>query len=140
MVFKKGNIQVYFKSASIVRAIVRKIRSADKMRACIAWVTHPKLLDELEAVETELIMTKHKCNRWKREIKVKFLGSGRGRKKVLMHSKFAVGFRKGKPAFVITGSFNWTKSAVRHHENVMIIEDEDVAEGFYKQFLKLKRL
>ena len=87
-----------------------------------------------------MIMTKHKCNRWKRKIRVKFLGSGRGRKKVLLHHKFAVGFRKGEPAFVITGSYNWTKSASRHYENITIIEDPDVAEGFYEEFLKLKKL
>ena len=138
--FKKGKIRVYFKNTSIVRAIIRQIRSADKIRACIAWVTHPKILEALEEKDTELIMTKHKCNRWKRQIKVKFLGSGRGKKKVLMHHKFAVGFRKGEPAFVITGSFNWTKSGVRHHENISIIEDPDVAEGFYTEFKKLKKL
>ena len=138
--FKKGKIRVYFKNTSIVRAIIRQIRSADKIRACIAWVTHPNILEALEEKDTELIMTKHKCNRWKRQIKVKFLGSGRGKKKVLMHHKFAVGFRKGEPAFVITGSFNWTKSGVRHYENISIIEDPDVAEGFYTEFKKLKKL
>jgi len=140
MVFKKGKIKVYFKSASIVRAIIRQIKSAEKIRACVAWVTHPKILDALEEKDTELIMTRHKCNRWKREIKVKFLGKGRGRKKSLMHHKFAVGFRKGEPAFIITGSYNWTKSGVRHHENITIIEDADVAEGFYTEFLRLKKL
>ena len=138
--FKKGKIRVYFKNTSIVRAIIRQTRSSDSIRACIAWVTHPKILEALEEKDTELIMTRHKCNRWKREIKVKFLGKGRGKKKVLMHHKFAVGFRKGKPAFVINGSFNWTKSGVRHHENISIIEDPDVAEGFYEEFKRLKKL
>ena len=138
MVFKKGCVKIYFKNTSIVRAIIRQVRSADKIRACIAWVTHPKILDALEERDTELIMTRHKSNRWKRQIKVKFLGKGRGRKKSLMHHKFAVGFRKGEPAFVITGSFNWTQSAVRHHENIMLIDDPDVAEGFYTEFLRLK--
>jgi len=136
----KGGIKVYFKNASILRAICRSIRSADRICACIAWVTHPKILDELEAVETELIMTKARCNRWKRKIQVKYLGSGRGRKKVLMHHKFAVGFRKGKPAFTITGSYNWTKSASRHYENITIIEDPDIAEGFFEEFCRLKKL
>ena len=140
MVFQKGSVKVYFHNTSIVRAIIRQIKSADSIRACIAWVTHPKILDALEEKDTELIMTKHKCNRWKRNIKVKFLGKGRGKKKVLMHHKFAVGFRNGEPAFVISGSFNFTKSAVRHHENIMICEDADVAEAFYTEFLKLKKM
>ena len=58
MVFKKGKIKVYFKSASIIRAICRQIRSADAVYACVAWVTHPKILDAMEETKTELIMTR----------------------------------------------------------------------------------
>ena len=43
-----------------------------------------------------------------------------------------------KPAWVASGSFNFTKSACRHHENLMFIEDPDVAQAFYEEFLKLK--
>tara|TARA_B110000858_G_scaffold58851_1_gene68549 strand:+ start:238 stop:657 length:420 start_codon:yes stop_codon:yes gene_type:complete len=136
----KGNIKVYFKNASILRAICRSIRSADKIRGCVAWVTNPKILTALEEVDSEIIMTRAKCNHWKRSIKVKFLGKGRGRKKVLLHHKFAVGFRKGQPAFVITGSYNWTKSASRHYENITIMDDPDIAEGFYEEFCRLKKL
>ncbi len=110
------------------------------MVACIAWVTHPKILDAMEETPTQLIMTKHKCNRWKRKIRVKYLGSGRGKKKCLMHNKFLVGLRKGKPVFCLNGSVNYTKSSVKHMENLMIVEDSDVAEAFYKQFLELKKL
>jgi phosphatidylserine/phosphatidylglycerophosphate/cardiolipin synthase-like enzyme len=140
MVFKKGNIRVYFKPDSILRAICRNIRSADAIRACIAWVTHPKILDAMEETDTELIMTKAKCNRFKRHIKVKFLGKGRGKSKVLMHNKFLIGFKKGKPVFVLNGSANYTKSSARHMENLMVIRDSDIAEAFYEQFLQLKKL
>ena len=138
--FKKGNVKVYFNSTSILKALVRNIRSSERCYGCIAWVTHPKILDEMESTPTELIMTKHKANRWKRRIKVKFMGSGRGKKKVLMHHKFCVGFRGKTPAWVATGSFNFTKSAVRHHENCMFIEDPDIAEAFYEEFCRLKKL
>ena len=138
--FKKGNVKIYFDSKSIVRALIRNIRSSERVYGCIAWVTHPKILDELENIPTELIMTRHRANKWKRHIKVKFLGSGRGKKRTLMHHKFAVGFRGKKPAWVATGSFNFTKSAVRHHENCMFIEDADVASAFYEEFCKLKKL
>lgn len=136
--FKKGNMRVYFDSNAIIRALVRHIRSSERVYGCIAWVTHPKLLDEFEKIPTELIMTKHKANKWKRHIKVKFVGKGRGRKKCLMHHKFCVGFRGKKPDWVASGSFNFTKSACRHHENLMFIEDPDVAQAFYEEFLKLK--
>ena len=140
--FKKDNIRVYFNSTSIVRALVRQIRGSERVYGCIAWLTHPKLLDELESVDSEIIMTRHKCNKFKRHIKVKFMGKGRGKKKSLMHSKFAVGFSKKstKPSWVCTGSFNWTKSAVRHHENMILIQDEDIAQAYYDEFLRLKAL
>jgi phosphatidylserine/phosphatidylglycerophosphate/cardiolipin synthase-like enzyme len=141
--FKKGKTRVYFNSTSIIRALVRQIKSSDRVCGCIAWLTHPKLLDELEAIESEIIMTRHKCNKFKRRIKVKFLGKGRGRKKSLMHHKFAVGFKSAKstkPSWVCTGSFNWTKSATRHHENLILITDEDVAQTYYEEFLRLKAL
>lgn len=138
--FKKGNMKLYFDSKAILRALVRNIRSSERVYGCIAWVTHPKLLDELEKIPTELIMTKHRCNKWKRRIKVKFLGSGRGKKKVLMHHKFICGFRGKKAAWCAFGSFNYTKSAVRHHENCMFVQDPDVAQAFYEEFLKLKAL
>ena len=138
--FKKGNLKVYFDSNAIVRALIRHIRSSEKICGCIAWVTHPKILDEMERIPSELIMTRHRANKWKRHIKVKFLGSGRGKKKKLMHHKFCIGFRGKKPAWVSTGSFNFTKSAIRHHENIMFIEDPYIAAGFYEEFLKLKKL
>ena len=137
--FKKGNLKVYFDSKAIIRALVRHIRSSERVYGCIAWCTHPKLLSEMEKVPTELIMTKHKANKFKRHIKVKFLGSGRGRKRCLMHHKFCVGFRGKQPAWVASGSFNFTKSAERHYENITIIEDLDVAQAFYEEFLKLKK-
>ena len=138
--FKKGNIKVYFNSKSIVRTLILNIRSSERICGCIAWVTHPKLLDEFEKIPTELIMTRHRSNKWKRHIKVKFLGSGRGKKKSLMHHKFCIGWRSKRPAWVMTGSFNFTKSACRHHENIMLIEDPDVAQAFYEEFLKLKQM
>ena len=138
--FRKGNMKVYFKSKLILNAVIRNIRSSERVYGCIAWVTHPRILDEMEKIPTELIMTKHKANRWKRHIRVKFMGSGRGRKKVLMHHKFCVGFRGKKPGWVATGSFNFTKSACRHFENIMIIEDPDTAEAYYEEFLRLKKM
>ena len=138
--FKKNCFKVYFDSSAIVRALTRYIRSSEKICGCIAWVTHPKILDELERIPSELIMTRHRANKWKRHIKVKFLGSGRGNKKKLMHHKFIVGFRGKIPAWVASGSFNFTKSAIRHHENIMFVEDTDIAQAFYEEFLKLRKL
>ena len=133
-------IRAYFDNKKILRAIIRQIRSSERVYGCVAWCTQEKILDEMERIPTELIMTKHKSNRWQRNIKVKFIGSGRGRKKVLMHHKFVIGFIGKKPAWVITGSFNFTKSAARHHENIVIIECPNIAQQYYDEFCKLKEL
>ena len=60
-------------------------------------------------------------------------GSGGG----LMHNKYAV--IDGK--IVITGSFNWTKSAeYRNDENLVVIRSSDLARVYEKNFKKLWKL
>ncbi len=60
-------------------------------------------------------------------------GSGGG----LMHNKYAVIDRK----IVITGSFNWTKSAeYRNDENLLIINNQDLAKIYEENFKKLWEL
>ena len=69
---------------------------------------------------------------------VNTIGCGSGYNKSLMHHKFLVGLDENKkPTFVINGSFNFTKSAVNHLENCMVIEDESVAKLFKDEFMRL---
>ena len=52
----------------------------------------------------------------------------------LMHDKFAILDNK-----VWTGSFNWTISAnIQNHENVVLLDEEDVCKKYQDQFEKLK--
>ena len=53
----------------------------------------------------------------------------------LMHNKFALFDNKS----VLTGSYNWTKSAMNNIENVVIIYDEGLAVSFANQFMLLVR-
>ena len=89
-------MKVYFKSASILRAVIRNIRSSERVYGCIAWVTHPKILDEMEKIPTELIMTSIR-QIGGRDIKVKFMGSGEVERRYLCTISFG-GFRGKKPA------------------------------------------
>lgn len=53
----------------------------------------------------------------------------------LMHNKFALFDDK----LVLTGSFNWTRSAnQKNRENVIIIDEKEVIDKYQKEFLALK--
>jgi len=63
---------------------------------------------------------------------------GRG----LMHHKFAVSDVFTKNAKVICGSSNWSESALtsgsnKNYENLLVVESQQIAEVFYKEFLRL---
>lgn len=47
--FKKGNIEVFFKDLD--KALVIKIKEADAVLGCTAWLTHPDILEALAALE-----------------------------------------------------------------------------------------
>ena len=66
------------------------------------------------------------------------IGAGSGYNKSLMHHKFIIGLNEQKqPIWVSNGSFNFTKSAVNHIENIMMIDDEKVATLFKDEFMRL---
>lgn len=155
-VFTGTTIKVHFNGNSIVNAICRQIKkeSTHYIIGCCAWVTNTKILDTLASNVKGvcLIVTKDKITRAKtNQIKYKKLkklpdakspiqtiGVGSGYNKSLLHHKFLVGLDEHKkPTFVINGSFNFTKSAVNHLENTMIIENEEVAKLFKAEFMRL---
>lgn len=136
--FQKGNLTIFFNSKEILAELLKRIKASLKIVGCVAWCTHPRLLDALEDIDTRLVMTKHKANKWKRQIRVKLVGKP-GRRGRLMHHKFIIGFSGKQPVWVATGSFNLTKSAMKNDENCMIIDDQDVAEAFYDEFVRLSR-
>lgn len=60
----------------------------------------------------------------------------------LMHHKFCVSDPFTKNAKVICGSANWSNSALtsgsnKNYENLLVIESQQIAEVFYKKFLRL---
>ena len=85
-------------------------------------------------------MTKHKSNHWKRRIKVKYVGLGRGKKAALMHHKFLVGVDDQGPAWVSFGSFNLTNGGMTNLENMVIAEDRSMAKVFYQEYTSILAL
>tara|TARA_B100001093_G_C26842971_1_gene1021488 strand:- start:1576 stop:2043 length:468 start_codon:yes stop_codon:yes gene_type:complete len=135
---KIDNVRVYFNPTNILAALVREINRSENVYGCIAWCTHPKVLTAMENTDTALVMTKHKANRWKRNIRVKFIGKGRGFKASLMHHKFLVGANKGEPEWVAVGSFNITKGACNNLENMMVVHDKHLAKFYYDEYERLR--
>ena len=72
---------------------------------------------------------------------IRVVGEGRGWHKSLMHHKFLIGLDKdGKAVWVSNGSFNMTESATTNLENLMIMEDPDVASTFLEEFKRVHAL
>jgi len=66
------------------------------------------------------------------------VGLARGRFRGLQHNKFLVGLKGGRPAFVVTGSYNYTEQASQHNlENVVRIDDARLAEAYMKEALAI---
>ena len=127
------DVSVYFDPLQMVATLCKLVSESKKVVGCVAWLTHPEVLSALERVDSTIVMTKHRSNRWKRRIKVKFLG----KRRLLMHHKFLVGFDSAGPAWVSVGSFNLTKSAVSNLENMMVFKDRRLAGVFSKEFDRL---
>lgn len=155
-VFTNTEIKIHFNGHSIVNAICRQVKkeSTKYIIGCAAWLTNTKILDTLASyvdgvciICTKDKITRAKTNQMKyKKLKklptakssIQVIGCGSGYNKSLLHHKFLVGLDESKkPLWVANGSFNFTKSAVNHLENCMIIENEDVAKLFKAEFMRL---
>jgi len=122
---------------------------------CIAWLSNKQILRAMSKKKGGcIICTKDKLTKGVRNqnaykaIKpaypggvIRVVGEGRGWHKSLMHHKFLVGLNaEGKPIWVTNGSFNFTTSATSNLENLMVMEDEDVAECYFQEFKRVHAL
>lgn len=149
-----GDIKIYFDTESILRNLISRINRSDTkfVMGCAAWFTNTKIINALSKLKgVSIICTRDKVAKSKKTKAkyrtlpkhdgiptIKWLGCGRGRKASLMHHKFLVGMDENqKPVWVSTGSFNLTESACSNIENLMIIENTDVATAFLEEFQRL---
>jgi len=152
--FESGDIKLFFDTESILKNLVSRIGRSDTkyVMGCAAWFTNTKVINALSKLNgVSMICTRDKVARTpatKAKYRtlpkhdgiptIKLLGCGRGRSASLMHHKFLVGMdRNQKPIWVSTGSFNLTESACTNIENLMIIENTEVATAFLQEFQRL---
>lgn len=120
------------------------IASAKKrIYVAVAWFTNDVLFKELlialeRNVEIKIILLGDILNRGEfgldfglliqKKADVRFASSSQG----IMHHKFCV-----IDDSVITGSYNWTYSANKNQENIVLLNDPEVVKGYYEQYEKL---
>jgi phosphatidylserine/phosphatidylglycerophosphate/cardiolipin synthase-like enzyme len=133
-----SNVSVLFDPVQIVGTLARLIVGSKQVVGCVAWLTHPTVIAALEKTDSSLIITRSRLNPKKRDfkargIKVKLMG----KRRLLMHQKFLVGFDDRGPAWIALGSFNITKAAVRNLENMIVVKDRKLARVFYAEYQRL---
>lgn len=153
---KMTKVNAYFED--IREEILKVLDNAESsIQICMAWLTDKvlmqKLLDKLDSgVDVEICMFDHDSN--KRPIAdvpdslenlkkywadLKTFQEKNGTLNIVpqeidyVHHKFAV--VDGK--ITITGSYNWTKAAISHKENIVIIEDELIAQKFLEHLKEI---
>ena len=69
---------------------------------------------------------------------VKIVGKATGRRRALMHHKFAVGLGDDKePLWVLTGSYNPTEHSRGSLENALLVRSPDLAAVYYREYQRL---
>lgn len=143
-------MQVHF--TDIKRHIITYLSKADQALVCAAWFTCPDILGALSKLGlcTLLLGEKPKSLHDIKEAKLNvyqyifpvvesvFPTENTSR----LHHKFIVLEREVadygiQPYAVITGSYNFTRGAERNLENIVYIEDAEVARTYAKEFLRL---
>ena len=69
---------------------------------------------------------------------VRIVGRCTGRRRALMHHKFAVGLDDARcPAWVLTGSYNPTVHSRLSTENTLLLRKPEVAEVYFQEYARL---
>ena len=147
----------YFKIIFQPREIVSTIHGAlrnpttTSVVGCIAWLSHPLILREIARKPSALVVTNDKSNLRKpvRELykklkpldnessAIRLLGDRKGRFRCKMHHKFLVGIHHDEPQWVIFGSFNFSQMACKNLENIMLIQDPEIARVYMDEWKRI---
>jgi phosphatidylserine/phosphatidylglycerophosphate/cardiolipin synthase-like enzyme len=159
-VHQRGNrkVSILFNGRGIQNAIVRHIKRDDTFYivGCVAWLSNKRILKNMSEhlkgvtiITTQDKLTKRRKNQQAySKLRgcfaggvIRTVGAGRGKFKSLMHHKFILGLdAERKPIWVMNGSFNITESAVTNLENLMIFDDNEIAETFFEEFKRIHRI
>lgn len=131
----------------IEQHVIKKIKLAQsRILIAVAWFTNEKIGQELLAknkLDIEILVDDNKINRECKNLS-SLLANGIDvtfiqdltKRYYLMHNKFCIIDNK----FVITGSYNWTKSANFNDENITILNDPTNAALYSHEFRRVKNI
>ena len=122
------------------------IKTKNNIKIAVAWFTNPKLFASLitlfnEGKSVEIILSDDISNFINKNINFqelidKGIEIRISRFPKLMHNKFCIIDER----LLITGSYNWTKSAeLNNHENIIISNELLLVTQFNNQFIELKK-
>jgi phosphatidylserine/phosphatidylglycerophosphate/cardiolipin synthase-like enzyme len=147
----------------ISEAIIAYMSKADSVKICSAWFTSRRLLEALESFDdAELIIgSKDRLlpgpsfdRAWVNELRSTLhenvwlylppIGDDETRPGI-MHHKFIVLMKNGDdgitiPYAFLTGSYNYTEAASSNIENVVYIENKELARAYLDEFTRVKSL
>ncbi|WP_254599171.1 phospholipase D-like domain-containing protein [Burkholderia lata] len=135
-------MQAYFEEidSHLWRELYKAARS---VKICVAWLNLGRHRDVFEVLLNRGVSVEIMCNDDNKNyetinnnsLDVKIYPIKGWRKTDLMHHKFCVIDEE----VVVTGSYNWSKGAARHFENVVIVkEDFRLVKSFLHEFEDLK--
>ena len=136
-------IKVFFSpKGGCAEAISNEIRNANSsIYVCMYYLTSKKLSKELinaswKGIEVKVVLDKSQLSSKYSKAKQLFFAKipvKIDKKHRIMHNKYCIIDKK----IVITGSYNWTKSAeLDNAENIVIIKNRKVAEEYLEDFEK----
>ena len=141
---KNCKTTVYFEN--LQQIVCAAIMEADCVVGCVAWVRCKKIISALMQRPCMLLVTSDRVHRANRAAfgnltpipglcrqACSIVGTARGKFRPLMHNKFLVLLRKNKPYAVLTGSFNFTVHSSSNLENIVRIDNKEIAECYYSE-------
>ena len=146
-------IKIIFQPSEIVATIHGALRNPTTTSTvgCIAWLSHPLILREIGKKPTAIVVTNDKAN-WRKPVRemykklrplegerkaIKFVGDRKGMYRCKMHHKFLIGLHNGTPQWLLFGSFNFSKQATKNLENIMMIQDPEIAATYYDEWQRI---
>lgn len=124
--------------------IIREIEKSDiSIDIAVAWITNENICNALstasnKGVQIRILMNDDEINQYTPSM----LGQSITVFKAPKHGKYQKNFMHNKFCIfdvntVITGSYNWTKAANYHNENIVIVLNEEIAKKFRVRFNEL---
>jgi hypothetical protein len=133
-------ISAYFEDISFeISKVIRSARSS--IIICVAWINFDIYRSVLEGavargVRVEILLADNTFNKTVPPSGVHTYRLRMADKLAIMHNKFCV----VDGCVVVTGSYNWSRRAYRHFENIVVVEGAfDLALSFMHEFEELKK-